>query len=190
MKTQLTLLLTTCLFFLLNLSAFAQVKSDFDKNTDFTQFKTFSFEGWQKNSDSLINDFDKKRILDALKSEFEARGMTYVKEGKADVSIALYLVLNNKTSTTAYTDYMGGMGYGPGWGWGMGPGMGSSTTTYQEDDYTEGTLVVDMYSTSDKKLLWQGILTTVVKDSPKKREKSIPKNIKKLMKKYPVSIKK
>ena len=165
--------------------ALAQVKSDYNKDTDFSKFKTYTFEGWQKDSDKQLNDFDKKRILDALKSEFDARGMTLVKEN-GDVDIALYLVLDKKTSTTAYTDYMGGLGYGPRWGWGMGAGMGTSTTTYSENDYIEGTLVVDMYESSDKKLVWQGVLTTIVKSKPQQREKSIPKNIGKLMKQFPV----
>jgi hypothetical protein len=81
---------------------------------------------------------------------------------------------------------MGGYGYGPRWGWGMGAGMGTSTTTYVEDDYMEGTLVMDMYDAKSKSMVWQGILNTNVKENPEKREKSIPKNIKKLMKEYPI----
>jgi hypothetical protein len=167
---------------------FGQVKSDFDKSTDFTQYKTYYFEGWQENSDKQLNDFDKRRILDSFKAEFDSRGLTPVTDqSQADAAVALYLVLDNKTSTTAYTDYMGGMGYGPRWGWGMGGmGMGTATTTYSEDDYIEGTLVVDMYDAAEKKLVWQGILTTVVKDNPKKREKTIPKKIHKLMREFPV----
>lgn len=174
---------------LLATAAFAQVKSDYDKEVDFSEFKTYSFQGWQKDSDQQLNEFDKKRILDALKSEFDARGMSLVESG-ADAEVALYLVLDQKTSTTAYTNFMGGMGYGPRWGWGMGAGgmgMATATTTYNEDDYTEGTLVVDMYDGSGKKLIWQGVLTSVVQEKPEKREKTIPKKIGKLMKEFPVT---
>ncbi|WP_255397177.1 DUF4136 domain-containing protein [Reichenbachiella sp. 5M10] len=168
---------------------YAQVKSDYDKNADFTKYKTYSFEGWQKDSDKQLNDFDKKRLLDALKAEFEKRDMKLVTDGEADAGIALYIVLDKKTSTTAYTDYMGGMGYGPRWGWGMGAG-GTATTTYSEDDYIQGTLVVDMYDGESKALVWQGILTTDVQEKPEKRDKTIPKKIKKLMSKYPIAAKK
>ncbi|AGA78817.1 DUF4136 domain-containing protein [Echinicola vietnamensis] len=163
----------------------AQVKSDHDKETDFSMYKTYSFEGWQKNSDQQLNEFDKKRILQALKSEFEARGMVH-SEDNADAKIALYVVLDQKTSTTAYTDFMGGYGYGPRWGWGLGAGNVTATTTYSDDDYTEGTLVVDMYDVDSDKLVWQGILTSRVTEKPEKRDRTIPKNIKKLMKKFPV----
>ncbi|MDO6760989.1 DUF4136 domain-containing protein [Tamlana sp. 2_MG-2023] len=170
-------------------SSFAQVKSDYDKSTDFSKYKSYTFAGWEKNSDQLVNDFDKKRVLEALKKEFSARGMSHV-ESEADAVITLYLVVNNKTSTTAYTDFNGGMGYGYGmrraWGWGMGPGMVSATTTYDEDDYKEGTLVVDLYDAAGKSLVWQGVMTKVINEHSEKRDKTIPKNIKKLMKKFPV----
>lgn len=180
-------LLTIMLSILTVSAGFSQVKSDYDKTTDFSKYKTISFAGWQKDSDKQLNDFDKKRILESLKSEFEKRGMTLTTTNP-DATVALYLVLDKKTSTTAYTDFMGGMGYGPRWGWGMGAGMGmaSATTTYNEDDYVEGTLVVDMYDSAEKKLIWQGVLTKVVQENPQKREKTIPKSISKLMKKFPV----
>ncbi len=180
------LLVTMCC--LLVLPSSAQVKSDYDKDADFSKYQTYSFAGWQDDSDKQINEFDKKRILDALKSEFDKRGMM-LKEGDADAKIVLYLVLDNKTSTTAYTDYMGGMGYGPRWGWGMGAGMGSSTTTYSQNDYTEGTMVIDMYDADSNKLVWQGVMTKAIQENPKKREKTIPKSAKKLMKQFPVSAK-
>ena len=181
-------LMLGALLMLFSVAGFAQVKSDYDKEADFTVYKTYSFQGWQKDSDKQLNEFDKKRILDALKAEFDARGMTLV-ESDADAEVALYLVLDSKSSTTAYTNFVGGMGYGPRWGWGMGVGgmgMATATTTYNEDDYTEGTLVVDMYDSTGKKLVWQGVMTSVVQEKPEKRDKSIPKKIKKLMKEYPV----
>ena len=134
-------------------SAFSQVTVDFDKTVDFTKYKTFSFAGWQKDSDKALNDLDKKRLQDAFKEEFTSRGLQIV-TSNADAVVSLYLVIDNKTSTTAYTNFNGGMGYGMGRGWGMGVGgmgVGSATTTYSEDDYKEGTMVVDVYDASTKK---------------------------------------
>lgn len=169
----------------------AQVRSDYDKTVDFTKYKTYSFEGWQDNSDQLINDLDKNRILDSFGKEFEMRNLTYVEQG-GDMVVTLYLVIDQKTSTTAYTNYNGGMGYGGRWGygygvgWGAGMGMGSSTTTYSESNYEVGTFVVSVYDGESKNLVWQGISTKTINDNPKKRQKTIPKGVKKLMKKYPV----
>lgn len=172
-------------------SFYAQVTSDYDKTVDFTKYKTFDFEGWQDNSDQLINDLDKTRILDSFGEEFRNRNLTYVEEG-GDMIITFYFVIDQKTSTTAYTNYNGAMGYGGGWGygygrgWGMGMGMGSSTTTYSENVYDVGTFVVDAYDGESKKLVWQGISRKTINSNPKKREKTIPKGVKKLMKKFPI----
>jgi hypothetical protein len=167
----------------------AQVKSDYDRDTDFSQIKTYSFAGWEKDSDEILNDFDKERITKALRNEFTSRGLSYV-ESDSDVEITLYVVINKKTSTTAYTTYTGGMGYyggRRGWGRGYGGvGMSTASTNYNESDYLEGTFVVNMFDENSKNLLWEGIITTVVKEKLEKREKSIPKKIKKLMKAYPV----
>ncbi len=170
----------------------AQISSDYDKDTDFSKIKTYAFAGWEKNSDQVINNFDKDRITKALQSEFTSRGLSYV-ESDGDVTITLYIVINKKTSTTAYTNYTGGMGYyggRRGWGAGYGGvGMGSATTSYSENDYLEGTFVVDMFKENSKDLVWQGVITSVVKEKANKREKTIPKKMKKLMKEYPVKMK-
>ena len=172
-------------------SFYAQVTSDYDKTVDFTKYKTYSFEGWQDNSDQLINDLDKKRILDSFGKEFRSRNLQYVEQG-GDMIVTLFMAIDQKTSQTAYTNYHGGMGYGGGWGYGygrgygMGMGMGSATTTYSENVYDVGTFVVDVYDGESKKLVWEGISRKTINENPKKREKTIPKGVKKLMKKFPI----
>ncbi|MGB5663650.1 DUF4136 domain-containing protein [Eudoraea sp.] len=194
MKKLFKLILGAVLITCTNSTVNAQVNSDYDKTIDFTKYSTYSFAGWQDNSDQLLNDLDKGRILAAFKQEFTARNMTLVTDN-ADVVITLYFVINNKTSTTAYTDVNGGMGYGVGLrrGWGMGVGgvgMGSATTTYSEDDYQVGTMVVDVYDGGTKNLAWQGTYQKTITENTKKRSKNIPKAIKKLMKKYPIDAQK
>jgi len=169
---------------------FAQVRSDYDNTVDFNKFKTITFLGWQDNSDQLINDLDKKRILDSFGKEFEMRKLIFVEQG-GDLAVTLYLVIDQKTSTPEHTNDTGGMGYGGRWGYGYGMGyggmgMGSATTTYSENDYNVGTFVVSVYESESKTLIWQGISTKTINENPKKREKTIPKGVKKLMKKYPV----
>lgn len=58
-----------------------KVVTDRDKSVDFTKYKTYSFLGWQDGSDALLNEFDQKRIRDAFKAEFDARGLEYVEDG-------------------------------------------------------------------------------------------------------------
>jgi len=163
-----------------------KVTFDSDKNAVFTNFKTITFLGWQEGSEKLLNDLDKERMRGAFVNEFKARNMEKGGED-ADIAITLFLVQEQKTSTTAYTNYYGGAGgyggYGRGgWGW----GNGYSNTTYSESDYVQGTLVMDVYDNSTKKLIWQAVASKTVNENPKKREKSIPKAVAKIMKKFPI----
>jgi hypothetical protein len=184
-KIAVTLLLILSVSYL----SIGQVTTDYDKSVDFSQYMTFNFVGWQEGTTDRLNQLDAKRILDALMKELNGRGIL-MDPSTPKMMMVLFLVLDDKTSTTAYTNYTGGMGYGMGrvgWGAGVGGmGMGQSTTTYSESDYTAGTFVIDFYDAESKKLIWQGILQKTVTENPKKREKKIPKAITKMMKNYPI----
>ena len=164
-----------------------KVSADYDKSVDFTQFKTFEYYGWAKESDQLINDLDEKRLEKAFENEFNKRGLTYVESG-GDLVVTLFLVIQQKTETVAnttggYGGYYGGYyGYGPGYGW--GPSYG--TTTISTYDYHVGTLVCDVYDKSNEKLIWEGIGSNTIKEDPKGREKRIQMAVAAIMKQYPV----
>ena len=169
------------------LSSCASVKvtTDQAKDTDFSPYNTFSFLGWQNDSDKIMNDMDKKRMHDAFKAEFAKRDLQMVSEG-ADMTISLYLVVSIETSTAAYTNYYGGYGgrygrYGGGWGGGY------ASTTYTESDYLKGTMVMDVFDEKSGQQIWQGIATGTINEKPEKREKSIPYAVSSLMKKFPIA---
>lgn len=171
------------LILLLSSCSTVKVVSDTDKTTDFSQYKTYSFLGWQDNSDAQLSVFDKKRLRVAFASELEARGMSY-QESADDMAISLFIVINQKTSVTDYTDYYVNGGYGiysrynRGWGY----GYGNPQTTYQEDDYMKGTLIMDVFDGKSNEQVWQGIAVSTIAEKPEKRKKTIPKQ----MDKFPV----
>ena len=160
-----------------------KVTTDSEKTTDFSKYKSFSFLGWQNDSDKVMNDFDKKRMRDAFKNEFQKRNLKFV-ENNGDMAVSLFVVVRKETSVTAYTNHYGG-GYGRyrryGGGWG-----GSSSTSYSENDYLKGTLVMDVFDEKSGDQIWQGVAAGTVQEKPEKREKSIPKTVAALMKKFPV----
>ena len=190
MKTMAKLLTLIAIAIFFSANAIAQVTHEKDNSVDFSKYKTYSFMGWQKGSDSLLNGIDKQTLLDALKSEMQNRGLNLV-ESNGDMMISLFLTIKDKQSVTAYTDYTGGMGYGMGagawgYGYGVGMGMGTATTSYNTYDYQEGSLVMDAYDESSKKMIWQGAYKGDLKSNSNKRNKTIPKNIGKLMKGFPI----
>ena len=98
-------LLTIVFTLIMTANAYSQkVTYDMDKNADFTKYKTYIFLGWQDDSDKILNDFDKKRLQDSFKAEFDKRDLTLVENG-GDMAVSLYIVINQKTSTTAYSNY-------------------------------------------------------------------------------------
>src|SRR6201982_983888 len=92
---------------LLASASFAQnVKTDYDRNANFAQYKTYSWEQ-VKTKDQL----DVDRIKSALNATLTAKGWTQVASG-GDVSIvALEMTQNQQTLNTFYD------GFGGGWGW-------------------------------------------------------------------------
>jgi hypothetical protein len=140
----------------------------------------------------MVNDFDRKRIVDAVKAQMEAKGYTYA-ESNADLSVSNYIILDEKEQTTAYSTYMGGYGYYGGFGYyGYGPGFGVGTThtTYNTETYTVGTLIIDVFDNSTKKLVWQGIGVGTINENPKKREHNTPKVIAQIMASLPGKVEK
>ena len=162
-----------------------KVTTDSEKSTNFSQYKTYSFLGWQKNSDQVMSEFDRKHMRDAFKNEFDKRNLKFMKEG-GDMSISLFIVVSKETSTTAYTNYYGGYGgryrrYGGGWG------TGYATTTYSENDYLKGTLVMDVFDEKSGDMVWQGVAIKTIPENSEKRKKSISKTVEALMNKFPVN---
>jgi hypothetical protein len=166
-----------------------KITSDKDGSVDFDQHKTLSYYGWQEESDKILNRFEKERIEKAFGEEFRKRGFTLV-ERNGDIIVSLFIVVDQKRGTTAYTNhyggggpygYYGGYGYGAGWGW----GMGYSSTSYQEYEYNVGTLVCDVFDSKTKKLIWQGVVSGEIDENPKTRERNTPRVVKELMKRYP-----
>ncbi len=179
-----TIIFISALLLTITLNA-QKVTVDLDKSVDFSNFKTIDFLGWQKDSDQLLNEFDKERLRKAFTNEFNTRGLKKEENGNPDLEITLYLVLEQKTSTTGYTNYYGGhySGYRRGgWGW----GNGYASTSYSQNDYIKGTLVMDVFDAKTKNLIWQSVASGTVKEDPKKREKAIPKTVNKMLKKFPI----
>jgi hypothetical protein len=160
-----------------------KVNADYDKETDWSGYSSVFFLGWQEGID--LNDFDKKRFMDAFKAEMGKRNLK-ITEGEGDLAVALYIVAEQKTSTTAYTSYYGG-GAGRGYRRRGGWGGGYASTSYSQSDYLQGTLVMDVFDGASKEQIWQAVATKTVNPKPEKREKSIPKGVKKIMKKFPIA---
>lgn len=148
------------------------VKTDYDREADFSQYKSFGWSGEIDNEADnkepiLYNSLVKKRIKDAIKSELKGRGYNY-KDEDPDLLVNFHIVIEEKTGYRTYP------GYGYRW--------------WQDDvrpyNYKEGTLIIDMIDKEANQLVWQGYTEGIVRDNPEQMEKSMREAISLIFSEY------
>jgi hypothetical protein len=160
-----------------------QVNIDFDRDADFTKYKTYAHQICHRVENPLVD----KRIVKELESRIAMKGLIRA-QAAADVNVTYH----SSTSEEFVVDTNSwGYGFGGGWYWGhgggyLGHGAGgpiSSTTTVRK--YTRGTLVVDIWDARTKQLTWRGTATDTVSENPEKNENNLKKAMDKMFRKYP-----
>jgi Domain of unknown function (DUF4136) len=183
----LRLILPSAIFVILALStsALAQdVSFNFDSTADFTKYKTYH---WEKHPNSKdLDDLTMTQLGAALDAELAKKGLTKKNDGNSDLAIVYQLAVKQEKELTTFSS---GYGMGPGWGGSWYGGTGTSTTSV--NTITNGTLALDIYDASSKKLVWRGVATKSLDTNakPEKRQKNMAKGAEKLLKKYPPVVK-
>ena len=178
MKAQKTLLFSIATFFVLTAASFAQqVKTDYDHNANFGQYKTYSWEKVQTRDPLLVD-----RIKDAVNGSLTAKGWTQVESG-GDVSVVAMEITQNQQTLNTFYD-----GFGGGWRWRGGGGFGDATTT--TETYQVGTLVVDLFDAKAKNLVWRGSSSDTLSNNPDKNTKNLDKGVQKMFAHFPPEAKK
>jgi hypothetical protein len=151
-----------------------QVKTDYDRSANFGQYKTYSWEQ-VKTKDTL----DVDRIKNAVNVALMAKGWTQVESG-GDVSIVAMEITRNQQTLNTFYD-----GFGGGWGWRRfgGGGFGEATTT--TETYKVGTVVVDLFDTKTKQLIWRGATSDTLSNNSDKNIKNLDKGVEKMFKNFP-----
>jgi len=151
-----------------------QVKTDYDRSANFALYKTYSWEHVETR-DPLNVD----RIKHAVNTVLAARGWTMVDSG-ADVAVVAMEITRDQQTLNTFYDGLGG-----GWGWRRfgGGGFGEATTT--TDTYTVGTVVVDLFDTKTKQLIWRGSASDTLSNNSDKNIKNLNESVDKMFKHFP-----
>ena len=151
-----------------------QVKTDYDRSANFALYKTYSWEHVE-TKDPLTVD----RIKHAVNAVLAARGWTMVDSG-ADVAVVAMEITRDQQTLNTFYDGLGG-----GWGWRRfgGGGFGEATTT--TDTYKVGTVVVDLFDTKTKQLIWRGSASDTLSNNSDKNIKNLNESVDKLFKHFP-----
>jgi hypothetical protein len=150
-------------------SSAQQVKTDYDRSADFKEYKTYSWEQ-VKTQEPLFVD----RIKNSVNGALAAKGWTQVDSG-GDVSIVAIQITRNQQTLNTFYD-----GFGRGWRWG---GFGEATTT--TETFKVGTLVLDLFDTKTKKLVWRGVSSDTLSNNSDKNTKNLDKGVEKMFKQFP-----
>jgi len=164
-------ILVTAMAFLFAGAAFAQQTTmNYQRGTDFSKFKTYKWvpiEGAQHPDQ--ITDGNIRSIVDA---QLKAKGLTKKDADPVDVFVGYGTTVDQEKMIT---------GFGGG-GWRFG-GMGMAETS----TINNGTILLDIYATANKALVWRGSVTEAVDPSANadKNYQHLEKALTKLLKSYP-----
>jgi len=152
------------------------VSYDFDKQADFSKYKTYAF-----SEDALklpVDQLNRDRILKAVETEMAGKGFS--KSDSPDVLVDLQVKAQVETEATATNT--GGM-YGGRYGF----AGGYSTTQINYNQYTVGSLFINLVDKATEKIVWQGRGSKTIDEnaSPAKRDENITYAVKQIFMKYP-----
>jgi hypothetical protein len=147
----------------------AHVTTDYDKKADFSRYRTYSWLRVQAGE--LWQD----RIQRSVDAQLSEKGWNRVASG-GDVSVAAFGSRQNQQQMNTFYDNLGG-----GWYWG---GFGGTATTTVEN-IPVGTLVVDMFDSQSKRLIWRGRAEETLSDKPEKNEKKLTDSVEDMFKHFP-----
>jgi hypothetical protein len=156
----------------MTLIALADVSTDYDHNVDFSKYKTYSWVHEPNVADPLM----RQRVEDAVNRELQQKGLTLVTSPeRADLGVVVNGATKEKHNLRTFYD-----GWPGGWFWG---GWGTATT--EEEDYTVGTLVVDLFDMNSERIVWRGVGTDTLSEKPAKNEKKIERITEKMFEHFP-----
>lgn len=157
----------------------SSVRTDYDKNFNFGNLKTFAFQEQRRgNRDTLKTDtLTATRIQNSLTAQLEENGFNSDSDNP-DFKVAYYASSKEKLDIDSF-----GYGYPRRWRWGFG---GDMWTRY----YTEGSIIVDIIDPKSNQLIWRGIVTDTIGNKPGQSENQINDGTKDLVRHFLKDIKK
>ena len=151
------------------------VNYDYEKSTDFTQYKTYNYFD---NMETGLSQLDNKRLMRAIDAKLKTMGLTRSDNPDFFIDIQSEDVINRNNSSVGV-----GAGGGSGGGFGgvsVGIPLGGNQNTRE--------IVIDFVDKSqNEKLFWQAVSESSYKQnaSPEKREDAFVKLVEKIFSSYP-----
>lgn len=158
-----------------------KVSSDYDRSVNFSHYKTFSL--YYLLSNRNVTELNEERIWNSIRATMAQKG--YIENNQnPDLVVNAVSVVKNKKYVTASSNVYGGA-YRPYGFWGSGYGVASGSTTFQTNNYKEGSLVIDVVDRKTNKLVWEGVGSAEFEKKPKNPDEAISEAVDKILASFP-----
>jgi Domain of unknown function (DUF4136) len=157
-------------------AAAQNASANYDKNLDFSKFKTYKWVNIE-NAQHL-DDLTADQLAGTVETELAKKGLKKSQTDNVDLFIG-YQVARGKEKQVS--QYNVGATYGSAAGATSGTAGGTTTVVHT------GLLVLDMYDAQTKQLVWRGVVANAIDADakPEKKQKHMDQGVAKLLKDYP-----
>lgn len=149
-----------------------KVKVEYDRNVDFTSFKTYAWMRGTPAPDPRMDQF----VRETIEGWMAAKGLQKQDQGQPDLNVVYYVVPGDAK--------MGVVSLAYGW-----PEVVTNSPipapTRGVQVFLERSLVLDMLNAKTKSLVWRAVGTAVVESNIGKMAKKVEKGAEKMFKKFP-----
>lgn len=160
------------------------VRTDYDRNTDFSSYQTFTWVGdnpliLPKEGNPRISALNRERIVTAIVNELERKGYTMAAAGEADFAVAYTVGTRDRIDVDSYP-----LSYRGRWYW---------TPSYWEYEirartYEEGMLSIDIFDQNTHRPVWHGFThKRITQSDVRDPEPAIQKAVAAILAKFPPS---
>jgi Domain of unknown function (DUF4136) len=138
------------------------------------------------NDPMLVNSISNRALRADLKQGFEKLGYT-VNDSNPDFCVAYYASTTQKLDITSW-NY--GYSFRPRWwrgrGWGYGPRFDPAFDP-MVTQYTQGTVIVDVFDPKTKELVWRGQGVAAVADNQEQYTQELQTTVNAILAKFPAA---
>ncbi len=129
-----------------------RVNYDYDREEDFSRFKTFDF--LTPPVDIRVDELVMRRIYSAIALDLKTKNLTRVMDDP-DLWVAVHMQVQDRIDVATW-----GYHYAPYYWYGY---WGTGVSAYR---YEEGALIIDFVSAKDDELVWRGVGQGALPDRP------------------------
>ena len=160
----------------------AKIQTQFDPKAPYPTYKTYAWlatDPGQEQAAAVRNPQVRQMIVGAIDRELQRKGLTRVTpDEKPDLFVSVIGWGQQRVDVTTYGyAYGGAYVYG-----GYGPGYAVPVTSVQE--YTDGTLILDLVDAKTRQLVWRGTAADTI-SNPSAIGQIIDEAVQKLLAAYP-----